>query len=84
MDLDFPQYSEKIPCLRFHTYWNTVRWTDFKDDWDSRFLFDVIFIWIDNFHRIFVFVRTGGQISKLIGTRAFNKFLKMMGTIDSK
>jgi hypothetical protein len=84
MDLDFPQYSEKIPCLRFHTYWNTVRWTDFKDDWDSSFLFDVIFIWIDNFHRIFVFVRTGGQISKLIGTRAFNKFLKMMGTIDSK
>jgi hypothetical protein len=94
MDLDFPQYSEKIPCLRFHTYWNTVRWTDFKDDWDSSFqrilkddgnnLFDVIFIWIDNFHRIFVFVRTGGQISKLIGTIAFNKFLKMMGTIDSK
>ena len=68
--------------------------TDFKDDWDSSFQwilkddgnnwFYVIFIWIDNFHRIFVFVRTGGQISKLIGTRAFNKFLKMMGTIDSK
>ena len=24
MDLDFPQYSEKMPCLRFHTNWNTV------------------------------------------------------------
>ena len=67
------------------------RWTDFKDDWVSSFQgilkddgnnwFDVIFIWIDNF-RIFVFVRTGGQISKLIGTRGVNKFLKMMGTID--
>ena len=25
-DLDFPQFSEKTPCQRFHTIWNTVEW----------------------------------------------------------
>ena len=63
-------------------HWDSSFQRILKDDGNN--LFDLIFIWIDNFHRIFVFVRTGGQISKLIGTRAFNKFLKMMGTIDSK
>ena len=56
--------------------------TDFKDNWDLSLQwilkddgnnwFDVIFIWIDNFHRTFVFDRTGGQI----GTRAFQQFFK--------
>ena len=26
VDLDFPQFSEKIPCRWFHTNWNTVSW----------------------------------------------------------
>ena len=48
-DLDFPQFSEKIPCLRFHTNWNTVH-SGFPSKPKSRIISDFkIILWFNSY-----------------------------------